>query len=105
MILGESNVDNMLRGMSHVQFLEWRVFAELERFPEEKADYRNAHIVMTLKNINRRKGSAAKKIEDSLIQFGDESIAEKSKKPMSWQQMKMIGMQLAIESQIDYRGK
>lgn len=104
MILGEPNVDRMLRGMTHVQFLEWRVFAELEVFPEQRADYRAASIVSILRNINRKRGTAAKPMDDSVILFGDESKSQK-KKPMDWRQMKMIGMQLAIESQIDYRGK
>lgn len=77
----------MLRSMTWKQFLEWQMFETLEPFDETRADYRTAQIVTALLNINRRRGSRAKKIEDVVLLFGDST---KPKKEQSWKEQKNI---------------
>lgn len=58
--------------MSSKQFLEWRHYAELEPFDEERADIRTADIVRTLWNIARdtKKHPEPFKLKDFVLQFG-----------------------------------
>jgi hypothetical protein len=66
----------MLASMTWSQFLEWEEFEELERFSEERADYRSAHIVQSLWNIarDRKANPNGWPIADFLLAFGDSVI-------------------------------
>lgn len=61
----------MLRGITHRQFEEWRHYADLEPFDEERADARAASVVQAVLNTSphRRKGSRAVELKDCLLQF------------------------------------
>lgn len=62
----------MLRSMTTRQFQEWRHYADLEPFDEERADARAAQVVAAILNTapNRRKGSRAVQIEECLLHYG-----------------------------------
>lgn len=62
----------MLREMQWREFREWVAFAELEPFDEARNDLRFAHIVATLLNLHRRKGTRAVTVQDVRLLFGDE---------------------------------
>jgi hypothetical protein len=59
----------MLRGMTTRQFQEWRAYADLEPFDEERADLRAASIVAALVNGRRRKGQRAVTLQDCTLRF------------------------------------
>jgi hypothetical protein len=59
----------MLRGMTTRQFQEWRAYADLEPFDEERADLRAAHIVQTLLNLHRKKGAQPFQLKDCVLRF------------------------------------
>lgn len=67
--LGKFNVDKMLRKLTAKQFMEWEIYAELEPFDETRADYRTAHIVQMLYNINRGRNDKAATIDECLLRF------------------------------------
>lgn len=75
--VGQPNVDRMLRGMTTRQFTEWRVYADLEPFDEERDDYRFASVVHAIRTAFRKKGSAPISLKDCVLQFG--ANAEKPK--------------------------
>jgi len=70
--LGHIDVDRMLRQISIRQLNEWRAYADLEPFDEERADLRAASIVQALVNPHRRKGSPPVALKDCVLRFGDE---------------------------------
>lgn len=63
----------MLATMTAEQFLEWRAYADLEPFDEERADYRAAQVVQTLLNVNRKKGHPVIPLRDCVLQFSSDS--------------------------------
>ena len=86
--LGYVNVGLMLRSITYEELLEWYNYAQLEPFGEIREDYRNAHVVSTLININRDpKRSKPVKMEDCLLLFGD---TPKPKRKQSWQEQKSV---------------
>lgn len=78
----------MLASITWRQFLEWWMYAELEPFSEEREDLRNAYIVTTMANLNRKKGKKPFQIADLVLPFGDTP-----KRRQSWQEQKRIGRQ------------
>lgn len=84
----------MLEQMSLRQFREWRAFADLEPFGEERADIRTAHIVQTILNMNRdrKKHPTPISLSECVLKFGEE---ERQKPAKTWQQMKQIGQMVA----------
>jgi len=62
----------MLRGLTARQFMEWRAYADLEPFDEERADLRAASIVQAIFNSPRRKKDRLK-LKDCLLAFGDDA--------------------------------
>jgi hypothetical protein len=52
MTLGWQSVDMMLDTMSYVELQDWTTFFSIEPFPEERADFRVAHAMALLANIN-----------------------------------------------------
>jgi hypothetical protein len=78
--VGHANVDRMLRGMTTRQLTEWRAYADLEPFDEERADYRAASIVHAVRNAFRKKGAPPITLKECVVQFGAEADgAEKPK--------------------------
>ena len=61
----------MLRGMSARQFQEWRAYADLEPFDEERADLRAGSIVQAFLNTHgRRRGQRPYQLKDCVLRFG-----------------------------------
>jgi hypothetical protein len=61
----------MLRGITARQFQEWRHYADLEPFDEERSDARAASIVMAILNTApRRKGSKLAELDACMLKFG-----------------------------------
>lgn len=68
--LGRLNVDAMLRNMTIRQFDEWREYADLEPWDEERADVRAASIVRAVVNAHRGKGRRAVSLKECIVKFG-----------------------------------
>lgn len=81
----------MLRGMTAEQFWEWRTYADLEPFDEQRGDLRAAQIVWMLAEINRdaRKRSQPYQLKDFVLIFG-----EHEKKTQTWQEQKALLRQM-----------
>lgn len=62
----------MLRGITARQLEEWRAYADLEPFDEERADARAASVVMAVLNTapNRRKGTPLAELDGCMLKFG-----------------------------------
>lgn len=54
----------MLGEISSTDFLEWKIYEELEPFAAERADYHAAHIVQAITRMD-------KPLRDFLLPFGD----------------------------------
>jgi hypothetical protein len=80
----------MLRGITYRQFEEWRAYADLEPFEEERADLRAAQVVQAIYNVNRKKGSPPIKLQDCLITLG----AQASQQPRTAAQAKAQAAQV-----------
>lgn len=63
------DVDRMLRSMSSTRFEEWRVYEELEPFPNERADWGMAHIVQAIMRTG-------KKLSEFMLPFGDYVVSD-----------------------------
>ena len=74
------------------EFNEWVLYAEIEPFEEQRADWRTAHVVATLVSIFRKKGSPAAKVKDYVLQFVSR-WREILKPKQTWQEQKAIGYQ------------
>jgi len=61
----------MLRGMTIRQLQEWRAYADLEPFDEERDDLRAASIVQAIYNVHRRKNSPQIPLKDCVLRFGE----------------------------------
>lgn len=68
-MVGELDVNAMLRRMTFKQFFGWEVYYHLEPFGEMRADYRAASICQVLANIHRGKNQKAYKLTDFLLDF------------------------------------
>lgn len=71
MAVGRLDVEVMLRTMTAKQFRAWEMYAEMEPFGEERADFRAASIVQMIYNVNRGKGVRAIKLDQCLLRFGE----------------------------------
>lgn len=62
----------MLRGITALQFAEWRTYADVEPWDEERADARAASVVAAVLNTRpgRRAGSRTWELEECLISYG-----------------------------------
>lgn len=69
--LGHVDVDRMLKQISTRQLSEWRAYADLEPFDEERADLRAASIVQALLFCHRKKGAAVIPLNKLVLRFGD----------------------------------
>lgn len=81
----------MLREISYEHFLEWKTFAELEPFDEEREDIRAAQITSAIVNMGRdpKKHRKPFPLQEFQLRFGDTPAYVKPKQ--TWQQMKTIG--------------
>ncbi len=59
----------MLAELRPGQFEEWRAYADVEPFDEDRADYRAASIVQAIHNHRRRRGQPLVKLVDCLLRF------------------------------------
>lgn len=84
--LGCVNVDAMLAQITWRQFLEWNAYAALEPFDEEREDLRNAYVVATLANVNRKKGTRVRRPDELKLHFGDAP-----RRSQTWQEQKAYG--------------
>lgn len=90
--LGHVNVRRMLAQITFEELQEWRAFAELEPFDEERNDLRTAQVCRTMANMWRGKDSEAVTLGDMLLRFGDTPTPVKSVQKQSWQEQKRIAM-------------
>lgn len=68
--LGIANVDrDLLARISSLQFMEWRAYADLEPFDEERADLRAAQICAILANVHRDKKKRPKPFQPKDFMF------------------------------------
>lgn len=75
----------MLRSISGRQFREWRAYAELEPFDEERADLRTAHIIQTVLAVTGNKRT----LTECLLPFGQEEPPAPTVK--DWRAIKAAG--------------
>lgn len=63
----------MLRRITWKQFIEWRIYDELEPFGEERGDARSAQIAQALWNIARdvKKNPKGWPLSDFILAWGD----------------------------------
>ena len=100
MKLGRVNVDEMLDEIDSQQFLEWKAYAQLAPFTEERMDIRFGTINNTLVNMWRdtKKRKEPWPLDLSIPRFGDMPAAAPPR-TQTWQEMKAIGMMMAQASQ------
>ena len=67
----------MLKEISLRQFLEWKLYSDLEPFDEMRGDYRAARIAQTVANASRGPNTAAYGLTDFLI-YADPDAPQKS---------------------------
>lgn len=91
------NVDQMLQEIDAVQWAEWREYARLNPFDEERMDIRFAQIAWIIANVNRdpKKQRQPFALEDFVLRFGDAPALKAKKKEQTWQEMKAIGFAIA----------
>jgi hypothetical protein len=84
--------------MSAKQFMEWKIYSQLEPFDEFRADLRTAHIVQALYNIYRdqKKHPSAYSILDIVLPSEDENRTRAPKKDVDWRVMKSAAMMWAL---------
>ena len=63
----------MLASITARQFQEWRAYADLEPFDEERADYRAASIVQAVRNAFRGKRPPVK-LSDCVLPFEPKEV-------------------------------
>lgn len=80
----------MLRGITVRQFEEWRAYANLEPFDEERADLRAASIVQAILSVNRKKGSSPIALKDCVLRFGTEPVRKNTPELMVEQRVEQI---------------
>ena len=68
----------LLERVSARELSEWMAYAQMEPFGEERADLRAAIVAMTVANVNRGKGRAAK-VEDFMPKFDREPDGDQMK--------------------------
>ena len=66
----------MLSEISIRQLQEWRAYADLEPFDEERADIRAGTIVQAIRNTNRVRGQAPVKLTDCLLRFVEDEAPQ-----------------------------
>ena len=59
-MLGEADVDGMLRRMTLPMFMEWLAFGQIEPYGAEMDNWRAGQVCATIANVHRGKGKAYK---------------------------------------------
>jgi hypothetical protein len=90
---GEWNVDKIARGLTAKQFIEWRLYARMEPFGEERDDFRAASIRQMVFNM-AVKNSDRKPLGDFVLKFGESEQPKPVQQP--WQEKKAIAMTIAM---------
>jgi hypothetical protein len=85
----------MLRGITVRQFQEWRAYADLEPFDEERADARAASIVQAIYNSPRRKKDRLK-LQECLLSFGEQPSAAATDEQKLAQTRRTLDMLFAL---------
>lgn len=80
--------------MPYHQFREWQHYATLEPFGEILQDYRTAHIVSMLFNVNRGKDQKPMSLEDARLRFGE----QEPKKEQTWQDKLLVAKLMAEQA-------
>lgn len=77
--------------MTAEDFWEWRAYADLEPFDEERADLRMAQVCRILSEINRdeKKRKEPYTIAEFMFRFGA-ATAGTSSTPQTWQEQKAL---------------
>ena len=89
--MGKPNVDEMLRGLTAVQFLEWQEYARLEPFDEVRGDYRVAQVVQAIMAVNLKKGGKLPSLVDLVLKWESDPVKPKQ----DWRRMKEITQMIA----------
>jgi hypothetical protein len=87
----------MLRSITRRQFEEWKLYASLEPFDEERQDLRIASVVQTLAEIHRnsKKRKRPFTLDEARLRFGDTPARVEAPVAKTWQQQKQIGLGIA----------
>ncbi len=80
--------------MSSRQLQEWRQYANLEPFGEERADARSAQVAQAVYNVHRRKRDNPVKLQDCMLPIG-EKVAPAPARRGTWQRMKDKALSIA----------
>lgn len=67
--LGIWDVRGLLSRMPMRQFEDWRAYADLEPFDEERMDLRIATVVKAVYDVHRKKGSPQVKLSDCVLKL------------------------------------
>lgn len=81
----------MLRSITATQLAEWRAYAMLEPFDEERADIRAAQITWAIVNVNRdtRRHPRPLPLSDFVLRFDEDATAPRRQR--TWQELKALG--------------
>jgi len=87
----------MLRSITRQQFEEWKLYASLEPFDEERDDLRAASIVQATFEVHRNQKRRRRpfSLEDARLRFGDTPPRADEPVAKTWQQQKMVGLAIA----------
>ena len=64
----------MLDKITHDDFIGWLAYSEIDPWGDQREDWRNAYLVSTLVNLQRKPGSLAKPIKDFLLEFDTKPV-------------------------------
>lgn len=59
----------MLEKISYEELLDWMAYAEVEPWPDVRADWNNAYIVASIQNLFTKPGAVPKPISNFLLKF------------------------------------
>jgi len=85
----------MLRQITARQLQEWRVYADLEPFDEERADIRAASIVQAIFNSPRKKKDRVT-LKECMVTFGGSDAAALTQEQQLQQTMRTMDMVMAL---------
>lgn len=103
---GRLDVDRMLRELSPRQWMEWEAFAALEPFGAVRDNYHVAVVakmVADAAGLKKAAGKPAKpdpaafQLEDFLLRFDHDPVAEPPKRKQTWQEQKAMA-KLMVEA-------
>lgn len=95
-MMGEINVDAMLRRITAKQFRAWAHYDQLEPFGEIRADYRTASIVQMIANVNRGKKQKPYTLQEMLLKFEEAEPKRKQSPQEQLSILNILAMQQAL---------